>query len=64
MRENGLEVCQGRFRFNIRKNSFSGGEVTHWNRMPREAMELPFLEVFKKHTDLVLRDVVSRQYGR
>jgi len=58
-RGNGLRFHQGRFRLGIRKSLFTEIVVKHWNRLPREVVESPSLEVFKKRVDMAFLDMVS-----
>ena len=60
MRGNGLTLCQGRFRLQIRKR-FSERAVMQQHREGRGGS--PFLEVFENHGDVALKDVVMDTVG-
>jgi len=53
-RGNGHKLKPRKFQLNMRKNFFPLRVTEHWNKLPREAVEPPSLEIFKTHLDKVL----------
>jgi len=53
-RDNGHKMKHRKFQLNMRKNIFTLRVMQHWNRLPREAVEFPSLEIFKTRLDKVL----------
>lgn len=47
MQDNHIKLHQENLRLDVR-----------WNRLPKEVVELPSLEIFKRYTDVTLRDMV------
>jgi len=57
-RGDGSKLREGRFRLGIRKKFFTMRVVKHWNRLPREAVAAPSLEVFKARLNGALSNLV------
>ena len=57
-RGNGHKMEHRKFRTNMRKNFFTVRVTEHWNRLPREAVESPSLEIFKSHLDAYLSNLL------
>ena len=57
-RGNGFKLRQGRFRLDIRRKFFTQRVVTHWNRLPKEAVDAPSLDAFKARLNVALGRLV------
>jgi len=54
----GFKLREGRFRLDFRRMFFTQRVVTHWNRLPKEAVDAPSLEAFKARLDVALGSLV------
>jgi len=55
---NGFQLKEGRFRLDIRKESFTPRVVKHCNVLPREVVDAPPLETFMVMLDRALSNLV------
>jgi len=53
-RGSGHKLKHRKFQLNMRKNFFPLRVMEHWNKLPRDVVESPSLEIFKTHLDKVL----------
>ncbi|KFR03376.1 hypothetical protein Y956_15442, partial [Nipponia nippon] len=55
---NGFKLREGRFRLDISEKFSTVRVVRPWNRLPREAVDAPSLEVFKIRLDRALSNLI------
>ncbi|KFV46824.1 hypothetical protein N328_02391, partial [Gavia stellata] len=51
------KLKEGGFRLAIRKQFFTMRVVRHWNRLPRDVVDAPSLDVFKVRLDGALNNL-------
>jgi len=57
-RANSFKVKEGRFRLDMKNKFFTMRVMRHWQRLPREAVDVPSLAVFKARLDGALSNLL------
>ena len=61
-RSNDIKLEHRKFRSNMLKKFFMVRMTEHWNKLPRELVESPSMEIFKTHPDKYLCDLLWGTY--
>jgi len=64
IRSNGLKLVRRKFHTNVQKNFFTVRVKEHWNKLPREVVDSPFMEMFKILLDAYLCDLLQGTFCR
>ena len=59
-RENGFRIREGRFRLDARKKFFTQRVMRYGNRLPREDVDTPSMEMFKVRLDGAPSQIFTR----
>lgn len=57
-KNNDHKLNHKKFHLNMRKKFFTLRIAKHWNRLPRQVVESPSLEILKTHQDTFLCDLL------
>ena len=57
-RSSSLKLEHRKFHTNMQKNFFMVRVTEHWNRLPKEVVECPSMELFKTHLYAYLCDLL------
>jgi len=58
-RDNGLKLKESRFRVDIWEIFFTMKVEKHWNKLPREVVDVPSLETFNVQLDRALSSLIK-----